>query len=78
MKHKKFTDEQDRVFKYLSKTIIETNENNGKVILNNLFSLRVSPDKHENKIYEDFSWMNDDEWLTIRNRVEEEYSILLK
>lgn len=78
MSLKKFTDEQDRVFKFLSKTIIDKNTNNGREILDILFELRTSPDKHENKIFDDFSWMDDEEWMAVRNKIEEEYSILLK
>lgn len=78
MKHKKLTEEQDRVFKFLSKAIIDKNLEDAREILNTLFELRLSQDKHENRIFNDFSWMEDDEWLAVRSKVEERYSILLK
>ena len=78
MKRKELTEEQDRVFKFLSKTIIDKNLEDAREILNTLFELRLSQDKHENRIFDDFSWMEDDEWLAVRSKVEERFSILLK
>ena len=75
---KRFSERQERVFKSLTKLITYHKSDDPREILNELFEYRTSPVRYEVDIYNDFSWLSDDEWFAVRDRIEEEYSILLK
>lgn len=70
-------EQQSSVYKFLKSVIINETQNK-KEVLDRLFSLRNSPDKHENKIYEAFGTMDDEEWIEVRDKVLTNFDILLK